>query len=137
MQKENLKQYLSVREWVSTYGWLPAGGIRHLIHTNPEFVKRVVKRIGRKILLDCQAFENFINEKKEITAPESAPDERSFVLVNDFCQNREWPTRNNIMHWVNSSNEIARKFIRKINGRYVIDKVGFDKYINDKFNENV
>ena len=63
-------KYLTIKQWVKTYGFIPEGGIRHLIFTNPEFNKRVVRRIGKKkIVLDVQALFDFIekeNPKKEV-----------------------------------------------------------------------
>lgn len=56
-------KYMSVKQWVSTFGYIPEGGIRHLIFSNTDFNNRVVKRLGRKILLDVQALEAFIAEQ--------------------------------------------------------------------------
>lgn len=59
-----MKKYMSVPEWVKTYGYFPLGGIRHLIFTNTDFNKKVVKKIGKKILLDVEAFDKWIHEHK-------------------------------------------------------------------------
>lgn len=56
-------KYMTVKQWVSAFGFIPEGGIRHLIFSNKEFEEKVVKRLGRKILLDVQALENFIAEQ--------------------------------------------------------------------------
>lgn len=56
------KRYLSVKDWVKKYGYFPVGGIRHLIFTNKEFERHVVKRVGRRILLDVTAFETWIDK---------------------------------------------------------------------------
>jgi hypothetical protein len=45
-------------------GFLPEGGIRHLIFSNEEFNQKVVRRLGKKILIDLQALYDFINKKK-------------------------------------------------------------------------
>lgn len=58
-----LPKYMSVKEWVATIGYIPAGGIRHLIFANPSFNKKVVKRVGKKVLLDVQALELWISEQ--------------------------------------------------------------------------
>lgn len=56
--------YLSVKQWVKVFGYIPEGGIRHLIFKNAEFKKRVVRRVGRRILLDVQELEKFISEQE-------------------------------------------------------------------------
>lgn len=56
-------RFLTIRQWVETYQGIPEGGIRHLIFTNKDFCSRVVKKVGRKILLDEQAFLAFINDQ--------------------------------------------------------------------------
>lgn len=57
------KNFVTIKQWLQKYPAIPEGGIRHLIFTNKDnFNTRVVKKIGRKILLDEQAFLNYINE---------------------------------------------------------------------------
>lgn len=60
-------KYMSVKKWVSTFGYIPEGGVRHLIFSNPIFNQRVVRRLGKKLLLDVQAFELWISEQHEYT----------------------------------------------------------------------
>lgn len=57
-------KYMSIKQWVSTFGYIPEGGIRHLIFSNPVFSSRVVKKLGKKILLDTQAMEEWISEQQ-------------------------------------------------------------------------
>ena len=54
---------MTIDQWVKSGGCIPKGGISHLIHTNKEFEKIVVRRIGRKILLDIIALENWISNQ--------------------------------------------------------------------------
>jgi hypothetical protein len=57
------KSFLTMKQWLEKYQSIPEGGIRHLIFTNRNnFNARVVKKLGRKILLDEEAFLDFINE---------------------------------------------------------------------------
>ncbi len=57
------KNFLTLRQWLNKYSAIPEGGIRHLIFTNKDnFNSRVVKKLGRKILLDEQAFLSYIDE---------------------------------------------------------------------------
>ena len=57
------KNFLSLKQWLEKYKAIPEGGVRHLIFTNKDdFNKRVVKKLGRKILLDEQAFLAYIDQ---------------------------------------------------------------------------
>jgi hypothetical protein len=57
------KSFLTLRQWLEKYRAIPEGGVRHLIFTNKDnFNGRVVKKLGRKILLDEQAFLSYIDE---------------------------------------------------------------------------
>ena len=60
-----IPKYMSVKKWVSTFGYIPEGGIRHLIFSNPNFNEKVVRRIGKKVLLDVQALELWISEQND------------------------------------------------------------------------
>ena len=53
-------RYLTVKQ-VAAMGFIPEGGLRHLIFSNPEFNRKVVKRLGKKVLIDLPAFYDFIN----------------------------------------------------------------------------
>lgn len=61
---------MTVKQWVSVYGCIPEGGIRYLIFKNKDFEKKVVKRLGRKVLLDVQALETWIAEQPATTSNE-------------------------------------------------------------------
>ena len=57
------KNFLSLKQWLEKHKAIPEGGVRHLIFTNKNnFNQTVVKKLGRKILLDEQAFLEFIDE---------------------------------------------------------------------------
>lgn len=62
-----IPKYMSVPQWVKTFGYIPEGGIRHLIFSNESFNKRVVRRIGRKVLLDVQELQNWIEDQNKRT----------------------------------------------------------------------
>ena len=60
---QHLKSFLTLKQWLEKYSAIPEGGIRHLIFTNRDnFNERVVKKLGRKILLDEHAFLTYIDE---------------------------------------------------------------------------
>jgi len=58
-------KYMTIKQWVATHGFIPEGGIRHLIFSNESFNQKVVKRIGKKILLDVEALYKFIEEQNQ------------------------------------------------------------------------
>jgi hypothetical protein len=60
-------RYLTVKQ-VAQLGFIPEGGIRHLIFSSQEFNRKVVRRLGTKVLLDLQAFYDFIECEGEGTA---------------------------------------------------------------------
>lgn len=57
-------KYMTIKQWVSSFGFIPEGGLRHLIFTNKDFERRVVKRLGRKIILDVEALNSWVSEQK-------------------------------------------------------------------------
>lgn len=69
MEKMNLLNtqvtppFLSIKQWVKTFGYIPEGGLRHLVYGNEEFRKKVVRKIGAKILLDVKAMEQWISQQ--------------------------------------------------------------------------
>ena len=58
-------QLLTVRQFAEKHQW-PIGGLRHLIFYAPNGFERVIRRCGRKVLLDEQSFFTWIND---INAP--------------------------------------------------------------------
>ena len=61
------KSFLTLKQWLDKYKAIPEGGIRHLIFTNKDnFNSRVVKKLGRKILLDEQAFLSYIDDHSKV-----------------------------------------------------------------------
>ncbi len=52
---------LSVTQFSVKHGW-PVGGLRHLIFQNPRGFDRVVRRVGRKVLLDEMQFFQWVEE---------------------------------------------------------------------------
>jgi len=53
-------------EWGTHHPWPPLGGLRHLVfysHTNG--FDRVIKRVGRRVLIDEQAFFDWVDSQNE------------------------------------------------------------------------
>ena len=60
---ETAQKYLTVKQ-LAGMGFIPEGGIRHLIFSNPDFNNQVVRRLGKKILIDLQAFYRFVDQRE-------------------------------------------------------------------------
>lgn len=61
MKQNKIRRLLSPNQLSLESGY-PLGGLRHLIFTDPKGFNRVVRRIGRKVLLDVNAFHEWIDE---------------------------------------------------------------------------
>lgn len=58
-----MKSFLTIKQWLEKYEMIPEGGLRHLIFQNiDDFNIKVVKKVGRKILLDEEAFMKYIDD---------------------------------------------------------------------------
>lgn len=61
-------RYLTVSEWCKEHPWPPIGGLRHLIfHAETNNFKKVIRRCGRRVLINEQAFFNWIEENNNKT----------------------------------------------------------------------
>lgn len=61
---------LTVNQFIEAHPFITAGGLRALIFQskyNDLDKKKVIKRIGRKILLDEVAFFEWLNERNEVS----------------------------------------------------------------------
>jgi hypothetical protein len=64
MRKEKITpKYMSPQQIADKLGYFPIGGLRHLLHTNKVFRRRVSRQIGTKILIDVSALEKWIDEQ--------------------------------------------------------------------------
>lgn len=51
-------------QWQAHHPWPPAGGLRHLIfNANSNGFSKVIRRVGRRVLIDEQAFFAWINQQ--------------------------------------------------------------------------
>lgn len=65
----NSLKLLTVNQFVETHSFMTSGGLRALIFQsrfNNLDKKKVIKRIGRKILIDEAAFFEWLNERSEV-----------------------------------------------------------------------
>jgi len=64
-------RYIPVTKWNDYHVWPPIGGLRHLIfHAKTNGFDKVVVRSGRRVLIDENAFFEWMRNKKQ---PSSGP----------------------------------------------------------------
>lgn len=55
------KRLIPVPKWNQYHEWPPQGGLRHLIfYANTNGFDRVIRRVGRRVLIDEDAFFNWV-----------------------------------------------------------------------------
>lgn len=55
---------IPVKSWEQHHAWPPEGGLRHLIfHASENGFDRVVKRAGRRVLIDETAFFKWMEDR--------------------------------------------------------------------------
>lgn len=58
------RKLIPVTEWPQHHPWPPIGGLRHLIyHAHVNGFDQVIRRIGRRVLIDEQSFFDWVNGK--------------------------------------------------------------------------
>jgi hypothetical protein len=67
MDNETLiSRLIPATDWPKYHSWPPIGGIRHLIfHAKTNGFDRVIKRVGRRVLIDEKKFFDFVEEKNK------------------------------------------------------------------------
>ena len=60
---------IPVPQWSEYHIWPTDGGLRHLIfHAEQNGFNRVIKRVGRRVLIDEKAFFEWVDQQNESTA---------------------------------------------------------------------
>lgn len=63
MKSHDTTRFIPVTEWTNHHPWPPLGGLRHLIfYAKDNGFDRVVRKIGRRVLIDEAAFVKWVNE---------------------------------------------------------------------------
>lgn len=58
------RKFIPVTEWNKHHSWPPQGGLRHLIfHAEKTGFDKVIRRAGRRVLLDEAAFFTWMDEQ--------------------------------------------------------------------------
>ncbi len=64
--ENNQTKLIPLTEWSKYHPWPPIGGLRHLVfHENKNGFHQCVVRIGRRVLIDENAFFNWASGNKE------------------------------------------------------------------------
>ncbi|MCB1181745.1 MAG: hypothetical protein KDK55_06990 [Chlamydiia bacterium] len=56
---------------------------------------------------------------------------KNLVPLREYCRRNEWPRLPQWHHWIYSKAPIAKKCVKKIGGRYLIDLEAFQKCIEN------
>lgn len=68
---------LTVKQWTETHAWPPAGGMRHLIFfAKSNGFEAVVRRVGRRVLIDEAAFFVWVDQQRKVEESESVMSRR-------------------------------------------------------------
>ena len=63
---EKNTRYLTVTSWCKDHEWPPIGGLRHLIfNAETNGFNKVIKRVGRRVLIDEQAFLEWVDNQDQ------------------------------------------------------------------------
>jgi hypothetical protein len=61
---ENKTRLIPVTKWNEHHQWPPIGGLRHLIfYAETNGFNKVIRRCGRRVLIDEQAFFKWMEEQ--------------------------------------------------------------------------
>lgn len=64
MTVENKKSLIPVTQWSQHYDWPSVSGLRHLIfYEHRNGFHKVVRRVGRRVLIDEKAFFAWVEEQ--------------------------------------------------------------------------
>lgn len=60
------RRLIPVPQWNESHPWPPQGGLRHLIfNADRTGFNKVIRRAGRRVLIDEQAFFEWLDEQNE------------------------------------------------------------------------
>lgn len=64
--EDSIRKLIPCTEWCKHHSWPPIGGLRHLIfHSKTNGFEKVVKRVGRRVLIDEQKFFEYVDERNK------------------------------------------------------------------------
>ena len=58
------RRFIPLTEWPKHHSWPPVGGLRHLVfYADQNGFDKVIRRAGRRVLIDEQAFFQWLEEQ--------------------------------------------------------------------------
>lgn len=57
-------------------------------------------------------------------------DLNDYIPLRDFCREVSWPRITQFNHWITSKHPLAKKCIKKVGGRYIINKKLFTEIVS-------
>lgn len=58
------RRFIPLTEWPKHHSWPPIGGLRHLVfYAEENGFSKVIRRAGRRVLIDEQAFFQWLDEQ--------------------------------------------------------------------------
>ena len=71
LQTLKQKRIIPLSDWSKFHPWPPLGGLRHLVfHAKQNGFERVVKRAGRRVLIDEDEFFKWIESRSAMKGGE-------------------------------------------------------------------
>jgi hypothetical protein len=62
--KGAIRRLIPVNRWKHYHEWPPTAGIRHLVfHADKNGFDKVIRRVGRRVLIDEEAFFQWVDEQ--------------------------------------------------------------------------
>ncbi len=63
-QPPSQRRFIPLTEWPKHHSWPPIGGLRHLVfYAEENGFDKVIRRAGRRVLIDEQAFFQWLDEQ--------------------------------------------------------------------------
>ena len=56
---------------------------------------------------------------------------QNLVPLREYCRRHEWPRLAQWHHWIYAKSPIAKKCVKRIGGRYLIDLEAFQQYVEN------
>lgn len=68
LDKSAVTRLIPLTEWTKHHSWPPLGGLRHLVfYADQNGFDKVIRRAGRRVLIDEQEFFAWINEQNKLS----------------------------------------------------------------------
>ncbi len=68
LDKSAITRLIPLTEWTKHHSWPPLGGLRHLVfYADQNGFDKVIRRAGRRVLIDEQEFFAWINEQNKLS----------------------------------------------------------------------